>query len=253
MSQLLKTTVTALLGFMFLMTGLTAQATENDFSAKQKQEINKMIRAYILENPEILPEAIQILQARVKSEKLSRNYTRLYEDGFSYVGGNKNGDITLIEFFDYNCAYCKRALSTVERLKKEDGNLRIIYKEFPILSEISYTAAKAAMAAINQGKYESFHIALLNNSGKLTEDRIFEIARAVGLNEEKLVKDMTSPLLERNIQINQSVAQAMDITGTPGFIIGDEIVPGALPYEELVKLIKKARQQKAQQKAKKAN
>jgi protein-disulfide isomerase len=177
---------------------------------------------------------------------LERNYAALYEDGFSHVGGNKNGDVTLIEFFDYNCGYCKRALSTVERLKREDGNLRVIYKEFPILEESSYIAAKAAMASMKQGKYERFHVALLRNSGKLTEDRIFEIAREIGLDEKKLVKDMTSPLLNRNIQINHSIAEALEINGTPGFVIGTEIIPGALPYEELVKLIEKARQQAAQ-------
>ncbi|NOZ66949.1 MAG: DsbA family protein [Alphaproteobacteria bacterium] len=227
------------------MMSFTVQAQENDFSTSQKEKINQMIRTYILEHPEILPEAIQILQNRSKKAKLAQNYTALYEDGFSYVGGNKNGDVTMIEFFDYNCGYCKRALKAVERLKKEDKNLRIVYKEFPILSESSYTAAKAAMAAIKQGKYEEFHVAMLSNSGKLTEDRIFEIAKETGLDVKQLAKDMTSPIMERNIKINHNLAQALDITGTPGFIIGDTIVPGALPYEELVKLIKKARQQKS--------
>lgn len=230
-----------LLGFALFMTSSVAQSAENDFSIKQKQEINRMIRDYILEHPEILPEAIQILQNRGKIAKLEQNHTRLYDDGFSYVGGNKNGDVTVIEFFDYNCSYCKKALSAIERLKKEDNNLRIIYKEFPILSETSYIASKAAMAAINQGKYEQFHIALLENSGKLTEDRIFEIARETGLDEKKLVMDMTSPVMNRNIQINHSLAKSLEITGTPGFIIGEEIVRGAIPYEELVKLIDKAR------------
>lgn len=202
-----------------------------------------MIRAYILEHPEILPEAIQILQSRANREMLNRHHSRLYDDGFSYVGGNKNGDFTLIEFFDYNCGYCKRILSTVERLKKEDGNLRIIYKELPILSETSHIAAKAAMASMNQGKYERFHIALLSNKGQLTEGRIFEIAREIGIDEKKLLQDMTSPVLERNIQINHSVAKSLNITGTPAFIIGDEIVPGAIPYEDLARFIAKARQQ----------
>ena len=249
MTNLLKATATTLLGCTFLMTSISAQAGDSEFTAKQKQEINQMIRNYILKNPEILPEAIEILQSRGKKELLKRNHTRIYEDGYSFVGGNINGDVTVVEFFDYNCGYCKRALNTVERLKKEDGNLRIIYKEFPILSETSYTASKAAMASMVQGKYEVFHAALLNNTGSLTEDRIFEIARAVGLNEKKLIKDMTSPVLDRNLQINRSLAEAFQITGTPAFIIGDQIVPGAAPYEQLQALIKKARQQAA----KKAN
>ena len=243
MPSVIKIKILALVGLFSLVAAMTGHAAENDFSAGQKTKINQMIRAYILEHPEILPEAIQILQNRSKKAKLDQNYTRLYDDGFSHVGGNKNGDVTVIEFFDYNCGYCKRALNTVERLKKEDGNIRIIYKEFPILSETSYIAAKAAMAAMKQGKYEEMHVALLNSSGSLTEDRIFQIARKVGLDEKLLAKDMTSPVLERNININHSLAQALDITGTPAFIIGNTIAPGAVPYAKLVKMVKQARQQ----------
>lgn len=249
MTNLFKTTAAVLLGGTFLLTALPAHAGDSEFTPKQKQEINQMIRDYILENPEILPEAIEILQNRGNREMLKRNHTRIYEDGYSFVGGNINGDVTVVEFFDYNCSYCKRALETVERLKKEDGNIKVIYKEFPILSDTSYTASKAAMAAMKQGKYEAFHVALLNNKGSLTEDRIFEIARAVGLDEKRLVKDMTSPVLDRNLKINRSLAEAFQITGTPAFIIGDQIVPGAVPYEQLQALIKKARQRMA----KKAN
>lgn len=245
MSNIIKITGIIFIVINFLATGITAHAGGDDFTANQKEKINQMIRAYILEHPEILPEAIQILQNRSKVAKLAQNYTALYEDGFSYVGGNKDGDVTMIEFFDYNCGYCKRALKAVERLKKEDKNLRVIYKEFPILSETSYTASKAAMAAMKQGKYEVFHTAMLSNRGSLTEDRIFEIAKKVGLDVKILAKDMTSPIMERNIKVNHNLAQVLEITGTPGFIIGNAIIPGALPYEELAKLIKKARQQKA--------
>ncbi len=226
----------------FPLTSFSGYSAESSFSKAQKTEINQMIRDYILEHPEILPEAIQILQNRSKNASLTKNHTRLYNDGFSYIGGNPNGDVTLIEFFDYNCGYCKHALDVVEKLKKNDTNLRIIYKEFPILSETSYTAAKAAMAAMEQGKYEEFHIALLKNSGNLTEERIFEIARNVGLDTQMLAKDMTSSVFNRNIKINHGLAEELAISGTPGFIIGDVIVPGALPYEKLVKIIAEIRQ-----------
>lgn len=243
MSNYMKKISIFLIGFSLLGTNSFAANTGKEFSKKQEAVINGMIRDYILEHPEILPEAIQILQSRAKKAALTQNHTRLYNDGFSFVGGNKDGDVTLIEFFDYNCGFCKQALSTVERLKRNDPNLRIIYKEFPILAESSNVAAKAAMAAIKQGKYEIFHIALLKNSGKLTEDRIFEIASNVGLDVALLARDMTSPVFERNIQINHALAQALDITGTPGFIVGDMVVSGALPYEELVKVITKTRNQ----------
>lgn len=231
-------------GFFLLLTGLSAHADDNGFSTAQKDVINRMIREYILEHPEILPEAIQILQKRTKREVLNKNHSLLYSDGYSYVGGNKNGDVTLIEFFDYNCGFCKRALGTVERLKKEDPNLRVIYKEFPILSETSHTASKAAMASLLQGKYAAFHKALLKNTGKLTEDRLFEIAKIVGLDTDRLIADMTNPDYERFININHSLAQALEITGTPGFIIGENIIPGAVPYEKLAELIARERQRK---------
>lgn len=234
-----------IIGIYLAMAALQARAGDNDFSADQRQAINQMIHDYILQYPEILPEAIQILQKRQKEMTLEKNHAALYQDGFSYVGGNKDGDVTLIEFFDYNCTYCKRSLENIEKLKKQDPYLRVIYKEFPILAQSSYTASKAAMAAMKQGKYQQFHIAMLQNSKKLTEKRIFEIARKVGLDEKQLVKDMTDPVLDRNIKINHGLAEAMGINGTPGFVIGNSVLSGALPYAELAKLIAKARQQKA--------
>ncbi len=243
MPSLIKNIAIILLTPLFILTSITTFAADNSFSKKQQGDINDMIRAYILEHPEILPEAIQILQNRSKQSLLQQNHTRLYEDGFSFIGGNIDGDVTVVEFFDYNCGYCKQALSTVERLKRADGNIRIIYKEFPILSETSYIASKAAMASSNQGKYKVFHKAMLRNKGSLTEDKIFEIARKNGLDVKKLAKDMTNPLLERNIQVNHSLAEALDITGTPSFVIGNTIIPGAVPYEQLVALIRQAREQ----------
>ncbi|VAV99385.1 27kDa outer membrane protein [hydrothermal vent metagenome] len=242
--------IMSLLGITFLAINTPGAAfnaaasdkqSDSTLSVEQKAEINQMIRDYILEQPEILTEAFQILQNRRNKAMLTKHHTRLYDDGFSFVGGNKSGDVTVIEFFDYNCGVCKRALSVVEKLKKQDSNLRVIYKEFPILSESSYIASKAAMASINQGKYPEFHAALMKNPGKLTEKRIFEIARSVGIDEQLLAKDMTSPKLERNIQVNHSLAQALNITGTPGYIVGDIVFTGGLPYGELVRIIERTR------------
>jgi len=245
MPQIYMKTITFLFGIIFMISSFTVSAsekrTEPTFSTEQEIHINRMIRDYILEHPEILPEAIQILQSRAKRAMLKRHHTPLYNDGFSYVGGNKNGDVTIIEFFDYTCGYCKEAHNTLQKLIKEDSNLKVIYKEFPILSELSYIISKAAMASMKQGKYPEFHAALMEASGKMTETRIFKIARDVGLDDQLLAKDMTSPLLERNLQINHKVAQALQITGTPGYIIGETIIPGSASYEKLLKAIERAR------------
>ncbi|WP_138379970.1 DsbA family protein [Luteithermobacter gelatinilyticus] len=218
-----------------------AQADTSGFTDVQKEQIRDVVRQYILENPEIIPEAIDILRSRQIAHVLAQYHEPLYNDGISYVGGNPNGDLTIIEFFDYNCSYCKKAMSTVNRLLKEDKGLRIIYKEFPILAESSVTAAKASLAAIRQGKYEEFHKALMKNRKPLDEELIFSIARNVGLDEQKLAVDMTDPAISRSIEENTALARALNITGTPAFIIGNTIIPGALPYEELKKTVAKAR------------
>jgi len=237
-----------LIGFSFLMTSFTSAAEDQKFSKEQKEEIKLMIRGYILEHPEILPEAIQILQDRQKRVLLKQHHSGLYEDGYSFVGGDIKGEITLIEFFDYNCSVCKRTLATMEKLKKEVPGLRVIYKEFPILMESSVIAAKAAMASQKQGKYQEFHKAMLLNLGNLTEERIFEIAREVGLDDKLMAIDMANTDLNQRLQINHTLAQTIGITGTPGFVIGETILSGALPYEEMVKIIERARAELSQKK-----
>lgn len=231
----------ALLFCGFLLQGNNAAAEEEKFSKAQQAEINKMIRQYILEHPEILPEAIQILRNKQKAQMLNDYQNVIYNDGYSYVGGNPKGDVTVVEFFDYNCGYCKNTLLTLEKLMRIDPNIRIIYKEFPILSPSSITAAKAAMASIKQGKYYAFHKAMLTNKRNLDEARIFELARQVGLDEQQLAIDMTDPDFDRAIHQNTLLAQNLQITGTPGFIIGNLIMPGELPLGKLLSAIDETR------------
>lgn len=242
MFPLIKKAAIVLFGFSILMTANLASADDQKFTKAQKEEINRMIRGYILEHPEILPEAIQILQDRQKKMLLEKNETGLYKDGYSFVGGDTNGEVTLVEFFDYNCSVCKRTLATMEKLKKDVPGLRVIYKEFPILMESSVIAAKAAMASQKQGKYAEFHKAMMLNLGNLTEDRIFEIAREVGLDDKLMAIDMALPDLNIRLQKNHTLAQTLGITGTPGFVVGETILSGALPYPEMVKIIETARE-----------
>jgi len=227
---------------LLMLQGNGAAQAQEEFTKAQKDQINKMIGEYILQNPEILPQAIQLLRERQKSQMLSQYHDAIYNDGYSFVGGNPEGDVTLVEFFDYNCGYCKNALVTLEKLTRIDPNVRIIYKEFPILSPSSVTAAKAAMASIKQGKYYAFHKAMLTNKGNLDEARIFEIARQVGLDEQQLAIDMTDPEFDKAIHANTNLAQNLQITGTPGFIIGNFIVPGEPPLGQMIKAISDVRE-----------
>lgn len=219
----------------------TAKQEEN-LSDTQRDEINKMIRAYILANPEIIPEAVEVLRARQNAAALMRSQDLLYNDGYSYVAGNENGDITIVEFYDYNCGYCKQVPGMLARLMEEDKNLRVIFKELPILAESSVIASKAAMAAMRQDKFIEFHNAMMKNNRRIDEELILNIATDLGMDEELLIKDMADPEIEANLQLTDALVRNIGISGTPGFVIGTEIVAGFRPYEELKQIIAEQRE-----------
>ena len=221
-----------------------AIAADSSFTPEERKEINQMIRQYLLDNPDIIPEVINILQQRHTAEVLEQLHVPLYEDNVSFVDGNPDGDVTVIEFLDYNCGVCKSSLSTVEALKKQDPNIRIIYKEYPILKESSVTAAKAVLAAKKQGKYMELHTALLKNTKPLTEKLIFKLASEAGIDEQKLAIDMLDPIIERSLRENSSLGQQLNISGTPSFIIGDNILIGGYRLSTLRQVIAETRSQK---------
>jgi protein-disulfide isomerase len=206
------------------------------------------VREYLLRSPEVIMEALQILQERQRAaevENLKRviaeRSEEILNDPDAPVGGNPAGDVTLVEFFDYNCPYCRRVAPTVVKLKEADPDLRLVYKEFPILGPGSEFAARAALAARKQGKYVPFHNALMRATDQVTEQTVIEIAREVGLDIERLEQDMRDPAIEEAIARNLRLANALGINGTPSFVIGQEIVPGAADLETLQDLIARAR------------
>ncbi|MBL4603974.1 MAG: DsbA family protein [Emcibacteraceae bacterium] len=219
-----------------------AQQTSDGFNNTQKDEINAMIRDYILENPEIIPEAVEVLRSRQNARMLLQSQDLLYSDGYSHVEGNEQGDITVVEFYDYNCGYCKQVPSVLARLIEEDDNIKVIYKEYPILAESSEFASIAAMAAMKQGKFMDFHRALMKNKRALSEDLVLQIARDSGVDEDKLLKDMADPEIETNLMKTKYLVQNIGISGTPGFVIGDQIIPGFISYEKLKDIIDAERQ-----------
>ncbi|MGH6920293.1 MAG: DsbA family protein, partial [Geminicoccaceae bacterium] len=190
------------------------------------------------------------LQERQRAEEMSETQDalraredQLLRDPDSPVGGNPNGDVSLVEFFDYNCPYCRRVAPTVTELEEADPDLRVVYKEFPILGPGSEFAARAALAARKQGKYVPFHNALMRATDQVTEQTVIEIAREVGLDTERLEQDMRDPAIEDAIARNLQLANALGITGTPSFVIGDRMVPGAADFRTLQGLIAEVRQQ----------
>ena len=232
-----------------LVAGVTA-VTGADQAAGQRseEEIGKIVREYLLNNPQVIFEAVERHREKQKQQKAARDRValqthrgKLLADAHSFVGGNPDGDVTVVEFFDYRCGYCKRFAPTLEKIKKQDPKLRVVYKEFPILGPDSMKGAQAALAAREQGRYVEFHEALMRVRGNLNDKTITAVARSVGLDTDRLRKDMQSPMILNAIRNTRKLAAALGITGTPAVIVGDEIVRGAVPLERLAAMIAAAR------------
>ena len=171
----------------------------------------------------------------------------LFDDPAAPVSGNPSGDVTLVEFFDYHCGPCKGALKAVMPVLDDDPGVRLVFKEFPVLGRQSIVAARAALAVNEQepSKYVEFHSALMSSRGRLTERRILRIARDVGLDAERLKADMFSPEIENALRRNYAVARALGIRGTPAFVVGERLIPGAASVETLKNSIAQARRTQA--------
>lgn len=227
-----------------------ALAHDGPLSSEQKAEIEAMVRDYILQHPEIILESVAIMQAREDAAKnaaakqaLVDHRDALEQDPADPVLGNPNGDVTIVEFFDYQCGYCKTMMKPLMDLVEEDGNIRLVLKEFPILSPTSETAALASLAADRQDRYKDFHTALMNLRGRLTAEAIFQVALETGLDVEKLQADMKDPALQAQVRKSFELAQALSIQGTPAFTIGGHVVPGAVSKEQLAELVAEARKE----------
>jgi protein-disulfide isomerase len=241
----------ALIGFAIGGVSYAKASEHGIFTPAQEEAIDAQIRDYIRENPEVILEALRILEQRRKlaeeekaREQLVARSDEIFSDPTSPVGWNRDGDVTIVEFFDYQCPYCKAVAPTLAQLKKEDKGIRYVYKEWPILGPVSEVAARAALAAEQQGRYERFHEALMALPGKLKEADIMEIAENVGLDVATLRRDMEDPAIQDSLVRTRALARALGITGTPAFIIGDNIVPGAVEMDRLKALIKQAREQR---------
>ena len=213
-----------------------------------KAEIGKIVHDYILANPEVLVEAMQELEKKQDSQRdtvaqkaIQQNQEALLHDVDSPVAGNPNGDVTIVEFMDYQCGYCKRAHPAVLSEVATDGKVKIIYKELPILGEASRIGALASLASRAQGKYEAFHNALMDYKGQIDRAKILEIAASVGIDVPRLEQDMQDPKLKTIIDRNMALATALGVRGTPAFVIGNQFVPGAVEADTLHQLIGEAR------------
>ncbi len=213
-----------------------------------QDQLDQRIHDYILAHPEVLMEALQSLDQRQREaeaaqakETLKARADDIFHDKQSPVGGNAQGNVTLVEFFDYNCPYCRLMAPIMDQAVADDPQLKIVYKEFPILGPDSVFAAKAALAAERQGKYGAFHKALYGAKTRVTEAVVLKIAAEAGIDVERMKSDMQKPDIQALIDRNAELAQALRITGTPGFVAGDQIYPGATDFATLKKLIEQAK------------
>ncbi len=213
------------------------------------EAIRQIIRDYLLEQPELLIEVQQALQAKRDAEAaalaeqaIQSHRDEIYSDPEAPVAGNPEGAIVLVEFFDYRCGYCRRVKPTLETLLAENDDLRLAFKEFPILGPESMLAARAALASRAQGLYEPFHWALMVADGPFDLDHILGVARSVGLDDERLARDMEDPAIDTLIDRNAVLANILGIRGTPAFVVGDRMIRGALPIAQFRTAIADARQ-----------
>jgi protein-disulfide isomerase len=216
-----------------------------------KQEfLEELVLETIRKNPEIVLEALSILEQQkneaqdaARKDILSQQRDILENDPNAPVLGNPNGDVTVIEFFDYNCSYCKKVMPEVKSLIAADKNIRLVYREWPILGEGSVFAAKAALASRAQGKYEEFHWALMEMRNRADETTVLRIAEKVGLDIEELLKDMEKPTVSEHIAMSMRITQALGFNGTPSFIIGNNLIPGFVEKDALADYVSKARKE----------
>ena len=230
-----------------IVLGVAAPAHADEPAELPVEQIEKIVREYLLREPEVIYDALEELQRRQTEAAAARqraaiaaNEGKLLDDPTSPVGGNPNGDVTLVEFFDYRCAYCRRVVSSMRALLDEDRGLRVVFKELPVLGPDSVRAAQAALASRKQARYVPFHFALMT-AEDLSLAGIRAAARAVGLDPDRLEADMAAPEVIAAIEANYALANELGIEGTPAFVIGDHLIPGAVDKVRLEQLIARAR------------
>ena len=232
----------------------TAPATggaESTMTEAERKAFQDEVRAYLLEHPEVLIEAMDVLQKREEAAALARdsqfittNSAQIFANANDWVGGNPNGDITLVEFMDYRCGYCRKAYEEVDQLIKTDGNIRFVVKEFPILGDASMLSAQFAIALKQLHGDEAYgkaHDALMTLRGEPTPETLARLATDLGLDPQPILDRMGTPEVQAVIQANYALAEQMDITGTPAFVLKDVVMRGYAPLETMREFVKDAR------------
>lgn len=226
-----------------LMAGSAGATDLSAMTDAERAAFRAEVRAYLLDNPEVILEAVNLLEERqavaaaeADKQLVADNAEALFNDGFSWVGGNPEGDITLVEFLDYRCGYCRRAMPEVEKLLAGDGNIRLIVKEFPILGEASMTSSRFAIATkqvAGGDAYKQVHDALMELDGEPSEVVLRRLAEGLGLDADAIIDRMGAPEVTEEIMQTRALAQKLKISGTPTFVLEDELLRGYLPADQM--------------------
>jgi len=229
------------------LAGPGAAVDLSNLSPQEKAAFGEAVRAYLMDNPHVILEAVAALEAQEAAAQAQAdlslvrdNAEQIFNDGFSFVGGNPDGDITLVEFFDYRCGFCKRAHPEVAKLLESDGNIRLIKKEFPILGEQSVLAARFAIAVkqlYGDARYADVSNALIAFSGDISMPSLARMADLFDLDAAEIEGQMMSAEVSAEIQATRALAQALQINGTPTFVMQDELIRGFVPYDQMLEIV----------------
>ena len=227
-------------------------AQTSALSDPQKQAVQQIVRDFLLTNPEVIQEAIVELERRQQEAQKTAQISALQSERNALLHsprgnlvGNPSGDVTLVEFFDYNCGYCKRALADVRTLMKSDPKLRVVLKDFPVLGPESVEASRVSLAAkqqISGEKLFDYHTRVMETRGRVNGERAMQVAKEMGLDMARLQKDLDHAEVRAALQENMTLGDKLGLTGTPAFVIGDEVVSGAVGIEPLRKIVASTRQ-----------
>ncbi len=213
----------------------------DNFDEKELKILEKIIETWVKENPKKIRFVLKKLAEQEELKKNKETFELLANSSFDPIIGNPSGDVIIYEFFDYNCGYCKSVFNTILKVIDKDKKIKFVLKELPILSQSSLDAAYFALASNKQNLYPEFHSRIMQYRGQITEEILFETAESIGLNINQLKKDLNSNDIKLIIERNKDLAKRLNINGTPSFVIGKKIIPGAINEEQLIKLIEEER------------
>lgn len=233
-----------------LMIGTALPAAALDLSTlsdAERQAFRDEVRAYLLDNPEVIMEAVSVLEKRQAAQAqqddlalVRANADALFDDGYSHVAGNPDGDVTMVEFVDYRCGYCRKAYGEVQELLKSDGNIRLILKEYPILGEDSLNSARFAVSAqllLGEEAYDALHHKLITLRGAASTENLIALANDLGLDGQAIADGMTDDRVDDILGKNHALAQRLQITGTPAFVLGETLARGYMPLDQMQKFV----------------